>query len=523
MKKRFLTLLTLGLVLALAACGGGSAAENSPSGEAPAGSRTFTYAISGNPMSTNPVVVNDRFGLTFANMVYSPLARLNAEGGMDFVLAETLDVSDDGLVMTVRLREGVKWSDGEPLTSQDVVFTYETRANPENGNHTGLWIGGEQIAVHAVDDLTVEFHLPSVSAAALNNLLFEGFIMPYHVFGSEADFSVNDLQAHPVGTGPYVLVEYNRGQYLTFEANPHFFGGEVGIPQVNLRIIENADTARLALQSGEVDAAIILPADIGEIDYSQITVFPFSENRVGYIGLNANSPEFQDVRVRQAVVYALNTHDMNLASFQSEEFFNTPNSFLPPRNPWASTNVNTFETNLDRARELLAEAGVENLRLTFAFSATDPVATSQATLAQAQLAQIGVTVDLDAGDGTVINSELRSGENTSINLFVGGYIMGQDPDGYRSLFHSEGPANFWTHHSAEIDRLFDEAAVELDEEARFSLYEELQQVIAEYAIIVPVVDNLRVIAVNNRIGGVEAAGLVPIYTFDDWSKLTIVE
>lgn len=514
-------MLSLCFVGFLGACGPAATPEQAETGEVAQGNRTFTYAISGNPSSTNPIVVGDRFGLTFANMVYSPLGRLNAEGGTEFVLAESMDVSEDGLTITVHLREGVLWSDGEPFTADDVVFTYETRANPDYGNHANLWIGTEQIAAVAVDDHTVEFTLPTVSAAAVNNLLFEVFIMPRHVFAEEPDFAASHLQEHPVGTGPYVLVEFNPGQYLTFEANEHYFGGVPDISNVTLRIIENTDTARLALQSGEVDAAIILPADIPDFDEGAINVFPFSENRVGYIGMNALTPELSDVRVRQAIRYALNPHDMNIAAFQSEEFFNQPLTFLPPNNPWATTNVNTFETNLDRARELLAEAGAENLQINIGFSSMDPAQTAQAALAQAQLAEVGITLTLEGGDAAAISAELMNPESTRFNLFTGGYIMGQDPDGYRSLFTSNAAFNFWNYHNEEIDRLFDAGAVEMDETARFAIYEELQQVISESAIIVPVVDNLRIIAVNNRIGGVKEAGLVPIYTFDDWSRLTI--
>lgn len=484
---------------------------------------TFTMAISGDPMSTNPIVVSDRFGLTVVNMIYSPLARIDHNNELRFELAESMEVSDDGLTMTVQLREGVLWSDGQPFTADDVVFTYDIRAQRENGNYAGMWINGEVIEAFAVDELTVEFRLPAVSAAVLNNLLFEVNIMPQHIFENEPDFSANDLVAEPVGTGPYRLVTYNRGQYLLFEANEHYFGGLPSIENVTLRIIENIDTQRIALQSGEVDAAVIFPADIETIDSDMINVFSFSENRVGYIGMNTLTEELSDVRVRQAIRYALNTHDMNLAAYLSQEFFNTPLSILPPNNPFATTEVNTFETNLDRARQLLAEAGIENLTINIAFASNDPAQAIQAQLAQEQLAQVGITLELEGGDGAVISAELRTPESTRFNLFTGGYIMGNDPDAYSSLFHSTGNANFFNYSSEITDRLFDEAAVEMDEVARHQLYVELQQQIAEDAFFVPVVDNLRILAVNNRIGGVEEAGLVPIYTFADMSRLFIQE
>lgn len=530
MKKNNMRLLViLGLILTiglLTACNRNAedASENNDNQtvETTNGDSNFVLAISGNPMSTNPIIVGDRFGLTFNNMVYSPLARIDANNEFHFELAESMEVSEDGLTITVNLREGVLWSDGEPFTAHDVVFTYGVRGNRElgHGNYTGLWIGDAPIEFEALDDLTVEFRLPEVSAAVLNNLLFEVNIMPEHIFADEPDFAAPDLVAHPVGTGPFRLVEYNRDQYLLFEANEYHFGGTPQIEMVTLRVIENADTARMALQAGDIDAAIVLPADIETLDEGMITTFPYSENRVGYIGMNPATDELSDVRVRQAIRYALNINDMNIAAFMSEDFFNTPLSILPPNNPWAVTDVNTFDRNLDRARELLAEAGVTDLNLNFGFNSADPAGTMQATLAQAQLAEIGVTVELEPQDGAALSAELGAG-STRFNLFVGGYIMGNDPDAYGSLFRSNGPFNWFNSNTPGVDELFDRAAVEMDEDARFELYAEVQRLIADDAFFVPVVDNLRVLAVNNRIGGIVEAGLVPIFLFQDMTQLYI--
>jgi len=518
MKKKLLALALGFMSLAvLAACG----TNNNAAVDAQEENPTFTMAISGSPTSTNPIVAGDRFGLTVVNMIYSPLAHLNANGETELILAENYQVSEDGLTITVDLRQGVLWSDGERFTSADVVFTYEVMADRENGNYLDMWIDEEVISVEANGDYQVIFTLPSVSAAAISNLLIRNYIIPQHVFAGEEDFSAHDLLADPVGTGPYVLVNHVHGEYLQFEANPHYFAGVVNIPNVTLRIIENADTQRAALQSGQIDATVIFPADIADFDANAINVHPFSENRVGYLGLNVATEELSDVRVRQAIRYALNTHDMNIAAYLSEEFFNTPVTFLPPNNPFATTDVNDFAQDLERARKLLAEAGVENLTLNLGFGSTDPAATIQATLIQEQLAQIGITVNLEGGDASAMFVHLREPGNTHYNMWLGGYIMGNDPDSYRVLFHSAGGSNFWNYSSEAADALFNQAAVELDETARQQLYVELQQVINDDSIIAPIVDNLRILAVNNRIGGVEEAGLVPIYTFQDMSKLYI--
>lgn len=519
MKKKFLGLAVGLLSLALLTACGNSNADQAVSDES--SNDTFTMAISGSPTATNPIVAGDRFGLTVVNMIYSPLARLDTNNEMELVLAQSFNVSDDGLVITVDLRDDVLWSDGERFTASDVVFTYEIMADRDNGNYLDMWVGEEVIEVSANGDYQVVFTLPSVSAAAIGNLLLINYILPEHVFADEPDFSASVLEANPVGTGPYVLVNQVHGEYLQFEANEHYFGGEVNIPTITLRIIENADTQRAALQSGQIDAAVIFPADIPDFNEDEINVFPFSENRVGYLGLNVATEELSDARVRQAIRYALNIEDMNIAAYLSNDFFNTPVTFLPPNNPFATTDVNTFDQNLERARELLDEAGVENLQLNIGFGSNDPAQTIQATLIQEQLSQIGITVNLEGGDASAMFAHLREPGNTQFNMWLGGYIMGNDPDAYRALFHSAGGSNFWNYSSDEADRLFDEAAVELDEASRKELYVELQQVINEDSIIVPIVDNLRILAVNNRIGGVESAGLVPIYTFQDMSKLYI--
>ena len=317
------------------------------------------------------------------------------------------------------------------------------------------------------------------------------------------------------------MKEYKRGEYFTFEANENYYGGKPSIQNVTLRIIESTDTAKVALQKGEVDAAVVLPSDIEDLDDTQISVYPYTENRIGYLGLNTHSDALQDVKVRQAVLFALNKDELNQAAYLDEDYYATPYSFLPPNNPYVTEDVEKYETNAEKAKELLQEAGVTDLSLNLAFNSTDPAQTIQATLIQQQLQQAGITVTLEGGDGTAIFTELKKPDSTKYNLFLGGYIMGNDPDLYGSLFETGGSANYFQSNSETIDNLFAQAAVELDTDKREALYDDLQKAIADEAIIYPIVDNKKILAVNNRIGNVEDAGLIPIYTFEDMSKLTI--
>lgn len=519
-KKWFIgSLVTAGLLLG--ACGGGGETTESEATQNTANKDSFTYAISGDPSATNPINANDRWGLTINNMIYSPLVVIEPDGTEKNILAESVEASADGLSVTVKLREDVKWSDGEGLTADDVVFTYNQKVKKENGSADQLWVGDEPVTFEKVDDYAVKFILPSPSAAALQNIVTETFIIPEHIFKEVEDFSVNELPVVAVGTGPYKLKEYKRGEYLTFEANEHYYDGEAGIKNVTLQIIESSDTAKVALQKGEVDAAVVLPSDIADLDTEKITVYPYSENRVGYLGVNTQSEELKDEKVRQAVFFALNKEELNQAAYLDAAYYEQPYTFLPPNNPFATEDVEKYTTNIEKSKELLKEANVADLKLNIAFSSTDPAQTVQATLIQQQLQQAGINVTLEGGDGTAIYAELGKKGSTKYNLFLGGYIMGNDPDLYGALFRSTGSANYFQANNPVTDQLFDEAAVELDTTKRKALYDELQAEIAEDARIYPIVDNKKILAVSNRIADVEAAGLIPIYTFEDLSKLSI--
>ena len=520
-KSKWLAGSLVALTLLLAACGTGNKDSQTDASKAPAEQDTFTYAINGDPAATNPINTSDRWGLTVTNMIYSPLVRVETDGTEKNALASKVEAAADGLSITVELRPDVKWSDGEDFTADDVVFTYEQKLKKENGNADKLWIGEQPLKIEKVDEHTVKFVLPSASAAALHNIVTETYIIPEHIFKDVADFSVNELPEAPVGTGPYKLKEYKRGEYLAFEANEHYYEGAPSIKKVTLRIIENADTAKVALQKGEVDAAVVLPADVADLDTAKLTAYPYSENRIGYLGLNTQSEQLKDVKVRQAVLFALNKEELNTAAYLSTENYAQPVSFLPPNNPFATDKVEKYATDVEKAKALLAEAGVSDLKLNLTFSATDPAQTLQATLIQQQLQQAGITVNLEGGDSSAIFTELRKPGSTKYNMFLGGYIMGNDPDLYTPLFKTGGSSNYFQTSNKVTDQLFNEAAVELDAAKREALYDQLQAEVAKDARIYPIVDNKKIIVINNRIGGVDQASLIPIYTFEDMSKLTI--
>lgn len=552
MKKTWKKMLALSMALtvvagSMAACGGKDpvvettpeqtvAASNETSSQEAAqdgesqkpeeggnGGGTFTYAIGGDPgANVNVITTSDRFGLMTIKMIYSPLCMYNADG-INWFLADSVDASEDNTTFTFHLRKDVSWSDGEPFNADDVVFTYEAMEDPNNAGWAYSQLVYDQGAtkIEKVDDYTVRFTLPFASAASLE-MLCNIFIMPEHLYKDVTDFENNDINTNPVGTGPYVMAEYAPGSHVKFEANPSYFLGMPSIDTFVFQIVENSNTAMMAIQSGEVDAWVATPAEVAQMDLegSNLTTYAYSEGRVAYMAINVR--QIPDEKVRKAIFYALNKKDINDAVYLSEDNYLTPTSFLPPISQYYTENVELYETDLDKAKELLAEAGAENLTVTLTYSGSDSAQTTQATLIQQQLAQAGITCELNGMDSTAMIAQLDDPE-TDIQMFLNGYIMGIDPDTFLPLFASGGDYNRSHYDFPEIDELFKRGRETSDSDERFAIYEELQKTLQDKATFYPLASNNRLLVVNNRVGGVEEAGLVPVYTFEDTSRLTLNE
>ncbi|RLK47499.1 ABC transporter substrate-binding protein [Microbacterium telephonicum] len=516
-KRRFgLAAVIAAAALAVTACAPSAGTTTEPSTSAATGS--FTYAIASDPTSLNPINVSDRWGLTVTNLVYSPLARVEGDGTVVNELADTITPAEDGLSVTVVLKDGLLWSDGEPVTADDVVFTYTNKAVKENGNADLLWVGDQPITAEATDEKTVVFHLPSISAAALSNIATETYIIPEHVYKDVTDFSAAELDPAAVGSGPYKLTKYERGQYLTFEANENYYGPKPNIPELTLRIVANADTVKTALQTGEADASFVTADQIDELTASGVDIYPYAEGRVAYLGLNA--AKLTDPKVRQAIFYALDREEIDTAAFLSDEYYQPAYTILPPSNPFATEDVEKYEQDTDESAKLLTESGVQDVEFTLAYAGADPVQTTQATIIQQQLQAIGIRVQLAGVEPQAVYTEIEKGAASQYDAFLGGYIMGQDPDAYSLLYRSGASANYFGYSNPATDALFDQGATELDPDKRKAVYADLQAQIAQDAVVYPLADNLKILAVNSRIGGVDEARTVPIYTLENFGLLT---
>ena len=327
------------------------------------------------------------------------------------------------------------------------------------------------------------------------------------------------LEDEVVGSGPYMLEEYKTGEHLKFVKNPNYANGEANIDTVVYRIIENSDTASLALQKQEVDA---LSVTVDQVDTFEgddnFTVSKYSEGRVSYLRLNYSSPNMKDKDYREGILRALNREEIMTAAFTSDDYYKLGYSFLPYSSSYYTEDgVEKWDQDVEKAKKLTAD-GAKSLKLCYVEESTEQK--NQALTVQAELKAIGIDVELCGVNQAAYMSAAYDQESTEYDMFLGAYVMGIDPDTFAALVVStkDDMLNF---HNTDIDAKFDEAGTTLDDTKRKELYNELQSMVSGEALLYPMGTSMKTMVTTARVGNLEEAQFVPIYTFGDMAKLTL--
>ncbi len=313
----------------------------------------------------NPILFTDNASDIVCQMMYNALVQVNPEDTTVMPdLAERWEVSDDDLTYTYYLRKDVKWHDGEPFTAHDVKFTYEAILNPEvNSPRRADFVdllSPENIVV--VDDYTIRFTLNQIDASWLCCKDIYG-ILPKHILGdlTPAEFNAAPFNTtEPVGTGPFMFHEWVKDDHVALVKNPDYFDGAPQPDYWYYKVVENETVAFAQLQTGEVDYSTVTAAlwdQAQQVEHLDCAAYPrFAFTFYTYNLDPEKTPLFQDVRTRQALLYALDREAM----IDSIVFglADVANSTVPPVS-WAHNpdNEPVYPYDPDKAEQLLDDAG----------------------------------------------------------------------------------------------------------------------------------------------------------------------
>ena len=480
MRKCLVALLALVMVLAVAACGNGN--NNAADGVV----RTDINLVVPQPFGTlDPhnmsLIVEHRARV----QIFESLLLHEDDGTLTPILALSYDVCDDGVVYTFQIRQGVTFHNGYALTARDVAFSIERAVDsPFMANEVAMI---ESVAL--IDNYTVAITARSPFA------LFAALVGSISIVSEDHLLAAgDDIIDNPVGTGPYMLYAFNRGVNLELVSNPNHWAGSPRIERVNFRIITDMQTALMAFEAGELDKILAPPVNWADlIAQDNWTTSAYSNLHITYFVFNHEVEPFTDVRVRQAINYAINREEMVLFAFEglatpAYTMANTRFVF------GATDDVRVYEFNPDRARELLAEAGFPDgftlpPILTIG-GGTFEVAT--VTL-QAHLREVGIIADVEVREPAAFVADMMAGNFT---LGIMGRLTGFDMDLFREVYHTEriDNNNMARFSNPRVDELFEVGMITLDVEARKEAYRELLQIVQEEAVYAPVIFGVDLVA-----------------------------
>lgn len=462
---------------------------------------TLVVQGTGDPRSLNGLFANDGNSLLVLTYVVEPLI-LGGENWGDSIepaLAESWDISEDGLEYTFNLRQGVTWHDGQPFTAEDVLFTYQAALLDENATpwKNNLIQNGVPFEFEVVDDHTFKVILQSVDATVLTALAIP--ILPAHAFTSLNIVDV-PFNTNPIGTGPFKFVEWNSGANVILEAHTDYWRGAPKLDRLVVSFIEGADNAANALLAGDLDFARIDGADLTPfIDNPDFIVVEKARDLQRYVGFNTLSETTGDPAVRRALATGLDRQAVIEAvaggyGLLSDSVFNrTVFIYEEGRNP-------QYDYNPEAAREQLAELGWadsdgngfldrdgQELTVVVSYSGTWSLMQNIAPIVYDNWRSLGVNVTLNPLDDATVYEHIYDNVTTDkpYDAFLGGWgLYGPEPDHYKSQYADA--TGFLAYDNPEVTALFTEGRITPEEEARYAIYSEVDALLWQDLPIIPI-------------------------------------
>lgn len=502
-------IVVLAVVLILVMGGGGgdktpSATSGTP-GASNGSGNTAVPAAAGelrlrgtDPLVLDPALAQDAGSAVFLAEIFSGLVRLDHDLKLQPDLAQSWDVSPDGLTYTFHLNPKATFQDGRPVTTADVKYSWERALSPDTGsvtaeNFLGDIVGAKDVSrsrateisgLKVIDDLTMSVTIDAAKPYFLYKLTY-----PTAYVVQEAQIKANPRRwtQLPIGTGPYKLAKWKLGEQIVLTAYDNFYLGAPKLKTITYDL--SGGSALVAYEQGDID---ITGVGLDDLDRVQDPADPLnkeyvqsSSQSIDYVGFNTNTKPFDDPKVRQA--FAMAVDRQKIAEVVLKNAAPVANGILMPGVPGYTTDDKTYKYDPTAAKALLAQSkyGSDLGEITLAESgAGASVGDVTQVIVQNWKDNLGVDVKIQQAEDATFFSDLDAGR---YQMFEIGWIMDYpDPEDVLDiLFYSKSRQNSTQYSNAEIDAKLEQARTEQDSEKRLTIYQDVEKQLIQDAVWIP--------------------------------------
>jgi len=496
----------------------------------PAYGDTLVEGSIGEPSILIPMLASDSASHSVAGLIFNGLVKYDTDLSVIGDLAESWDISEDGLVITFRLRKGIKWTDGVEFTADDVMYGYKTIVDEKTPTaYCEDYLQVKKAEVLDKYTFRVTYEKPFAPAlTSWGNLV----VLPKHLLEGK-DITKTNFGRNPIGMGPYRLNKWTPGQEVVLDSNRDYFENRPYVDRFIYKVIPDPATMFLELQAGGVDMMGLTP-----LQYTKQTVNDFFRKNFQkfrypvfsytYLGFNLKYPLFKDKRVRQAIAHAIDKSEIvDVVLFGLGKPATGP--YVPNTWPY-NPNVKHYEYNPEKAKKLLRAAGWEDSDgdgtldkdgIPYEFTILTNMGNLQrmntATIIQWRLAKIGIKVEIRALEWSTFINEFI--DNRRFQAVILGWSIGIDPDQY-DIWHSSKTKkkefNFVSYRNPEVDALLEKGRRTFNIEERKKAYFRIQEILAEelpyFFLYVPDATPI----VHERFKGIKPSPIGIMYNFHKW-------
>lgn len=440
---------------------------------------TLVVLIESSPANLDPRIGKDAQSERIGELLFDSLVRKDEHFNLLPGVAESWEVPDSQNYI-FHIRHGIRFHDGRPLTARDVKWTLDTM---RNGSLLTLKGAAYKLvdSVETPDDFTLRLHLKEPFAPLLWNLTGGAFgVVPY---GSDKNFN-----RAPIGSGPFQFVSLSQDSEVLLERNDNYWGEHARVRRLRFNIVPDTTTRALELRKGSADIAVtsLTPDIVNTLKrQSNLRIIEQPGSSLQYLAFNLRDPILKDVRVRQALAYAIDRAP--ILHYVFGDLGRLADSLLPPEH-WAySGKVAHYPYDPEKANGLLDAAGYTRGKDGIRFHLTMKISTAEestrllAVVLQQQLRQVGIALDIRSFEFATFFSDVIKGEFQLYSLRWVGY-SNQDPDIFEDVFHSASfppkRDNRGYYSNPRLDQLVDEGRRTADQNKRKQIYDEVQRIVA---------------------------------------------